>query len=406
MDLRRTPEEKAFRQKVLSWLETSLPEGFENGYHTIAETPEKRAKYYREFQRKQFEAGFAGLHYPKEYGGQGGTMEEEVIATETIAGVCAELKACAAGTHGLVGPTLLAEGTEEQKKEFIPKILDGTHIWCQGFSEPNAGSDLANLSTQAARKGDHYVVNGQKVWTSVAHISDYCILLVRTDSSGPKHTGMSYLLMDMSLPGIDVRPIKQIHGEAEFNEMFLDDVKVPANMLVGEEGKGWTIAITTLMFERTMGDANMAASYLRSIRNMTKMAKEVKRSGEPVIDNGIFRQKLAQSYIEATVLRYHGYRNLSKFLESGVPGPEGSIGKLFYSETNQRLAEHAMEMLGPNGQVMRGSELATQGGAWPFSFLGSKGGTIAGGTSEIQRNIIGERVLGLPKDASRVLKSK
>jgi alkylation response protein AidB-like acyl-CoA dehydrogenase len=281
-------------------------------------------------------------------------------------------------------------------------MLKGEHIWCQGFSEPNAGSDVVNVSTKAVKENGHYIVNGQKIWTSFAHMSDYCMLLVRTDPHAPKHKGLSYLLMDMKLPGVEVRPIRQMTGEAEFNEIFMEDVKVPVEMLVGGEGQGWRIAITTLMFERAMGDATMANVNLRHLRNMIRLAKDTKRSGKPVSEDPVFRQKMAESFIDVMVMKYHGYRSLNQVLTGGMPGPESSIGKLLWSLGMQKLSETALEMQGPYGQLTRGSDWALQEGSWQHSFLTSKGVTIAAGTTEVQRNIIGERVLGLPKDSTRV----
>jgi len=248
------------------------------------------------------------------------------------------------------------------------------------------------------------VVNGQKVWTTFAHLADFCILLVRTDPETVKHKGLSYLLLDMQLPGVEVRPIRQMSGDAEFNELFLENVRVPENMLVGNEGQGWEIALTTLMFERVMGDVFISSGYERNIENLIKMAGKAKRSGQPVIQDPVFRQQLAQRYIEVMALKYHGLRGLSQQLKGGVPGPEGSIGKLLWSESFQRYAEAAMNMQGPYSQIMRGSSWALDDGAWQYLFLRSRGATIEAGTSEIQRNIIAERVLGLPKDVSRTNK--
>jgi alkylation response protein AidB-like acyl-CoA dehydrogenase len=346
------------------------------------------------------------MHYPKEVGGQGKTLMEEIIVLKTLAYTCAELKMPGGITHGMAAPTILHCGNEDQKRKYLPKMIDGTHIWCQGFSEPNAGSDVANVSTRAVKKNGHYVVNGQKVWTSLAHLADYCILLVRTDPNVAKHKGLSYLLLDMKLPGVEVRPTTQITGEADFNELFLDDVHVPEEMLVGQEGQGWMIAITTLMFERVVGDALMAAAFERNIERMVALAKETRRSGRPVIEDPVFRQQLAQGFIEVMVLKYHGLRSLSAQLQGGIPGPEGSIGKLLWSEPNQRICENAVGMQGPSSQIMRGSPWSIQDGFWQYGFLRSKGNTIEAGTSEVQRNIIGERCLALPKDISRAARQK
>jgi alkylation response protein AidB-like acyl-CoA dehydrogenase len=232
-------------------------------------------------------------------------------------------------------------------------------------------------------------------------MADYCILLVRTDPTVARHKGLSYFLLDMKLPGVEVRPMTQITGEAGFNELFFDDVRVPVDMRLGEEGQGWQIAITTLMFERVLGDAIMGAAYETNIQKMIEMASQTKRSGRPVIHDPFFRQKLAQAYIEVMVLKYHGLRSLSNQLQTKIPGPEGSIGKLLWSEPNQRITETALGMQGPNSQIMGGSPWTIQDGFWQYSFLRSKGNTIEAGSSEILRNIIGERVLGLPKDVSR-----
>jgi len=401
MDYRYTPEQEAFRQEFSSWLDKNLPEGFDPSKRRNFDTSEDLLAAYKTFQKRLYEAGYTALHYPKEYGGQGKTMVEEAIVIQTISEKCMELRQIGVITFGMAVPTIFTCGTEEQKQEYLPKIMDGTHLWCQGFSEPDAGSDVANVSTMAIKEGDHYVVNGQKVWTSMAHMADYCILLVRTDPETAKHRGLSYLLLDIKSPGVDVRPMKQMTGESEFTEVFMDNVNVPVENLVGKEGEGWMIAITTLMFERVLGDVTMATAYEKTIKNLISMAQNVKRSGRPVIEDPLFRQKLAQHYIEIMVLKYHGLRNFGKTIKGGVPGPEGSIGKLLWSEPNQRITNNAIMMQGPLGQITEGSPWAIDEGAWQYGFLRSKGNTIEAGSSEIQRNIIGERVLGLPKDASR-----
>jgi alkylation response protein AidB-like acyl-CoA dehydrogenase len=401
MDFRFTEEQEGLRRQVIEWLDRT--KGHIQGKYSprFYDDMGKWEQAAREFQKRLFDAGFASRHWPSEYGGQGRPVEEEVIVASTIAERFSEIRHPIGVTMGLVAPTILSCGTEEQKKTYLPKILDGTHIWCQGFSEPNAGSDIVNVATRAVRKEDHYVLNGQKVWTSFAHMADYAVMVVRTDPDVPKHKGLSYLLMDMKAPGVEVRPIVQITGDKEFNEIFTEDVKVPLNMLVGQEGQGWIIAITTLMFERAMGDVTIASMLQRGVRQMFETARQVKRSGRPVMEDPRHRQQLAQAFIETMVLKYHGYRHLSHLVESGMPGPEGSIGKLLWSETGQRNAETYMQILGPYGQVMAGTPWSLTEGRAQHGFLRSKGYTIEAGTSEIQRNIIGERVLGLPKDASR-----
>jgi len=401
MDFRFTPEEETFREEFVLWLNKNLPDDWDPSLYRNYDSQEEWGRAYSDFQRRLFDGGYTAMHYPREYGGQGKSLMEEIIVSQTLFSTCPELRYPGVVTHGMAVPTIFICGNEEQKREFLPKILDGTHIWCQGFSEPDAGSDMANVSTQAVRKNDHYIINGQKVWTSFAHLADYCILLVRTDPTVARHKGLSYFLLDMKLPGVEVRPMTQITGEAEFNELFFDDVRVPEEMRVGEEGQGWQIAITTLMFERVLGDAIMGAAYETNVQKMIEMASQTKRSGIPVIEDPIFRQQLAQAYIEVMVLKYHGLRSLSNQLKTKIPGPEGSIGKLLWSEPNQRITEAAIGMQGPNSQIMGGSPWTIQDGYWQYNFLRAKGNTIEAGSSEILRNIIGERVLGLPKDVSR-----
>jgi len=401
MDYRLTQEDEKFREEFLAWLEKTFPK---DEPPPKLETLEDRVKAYRSFQKKLYDAGYAGIRYDKKYGGRGGTMMEEIIVAEELAPYSA--------THGyglnaigmgMAGPVINTQGTEEQKMEFLPKLLDGTHIWCQGFSEPNSGSDLASVATRAVRKGDYYVVNGQKIWTSAAHMADYCMLLVRTNPDVPKHKGLSYLLMDMTLPGVDVRLVKQLTDESEFCEVFLDDVKIPANMLVGEEDKGWSIALTTLMFERVMGDLNTANAFMREFERMLALAKDMKHGGEAVLDNAMIRQRLAQAYIELLVLKYNGFRSLSEVIKGGVPGPQGSIGKIIWSELHQRMSELALDIEGPYNQLMKESPLNLDDGFWQYTFLRAKGNTIEAGSAEILRNIVGERVLGLPKDMARAI---
>ncbi len=401
MDYNFTPEEEKYREEFEAWLLDWLPDDWDPDNQPSYHTNEEAKAAYKNFQKAVFDAGYATVHFPKEYGGKGKSVIEETIILQTIAKYCGTLRAVGTVTHAMATPTILAHGNEEQKTNLIPKILDGTHIWCQGFSEPDAGSDVANISTLAIREGDHYVVNGQKVWTSIGHLADYCMLVVRTDPDSKKHKGLSYLLVDMSLPGIDVRPMTQITGHAEFNEIFFDNAKIPANRLLGNEGEGWKMTITTLMFERVMGDVVMASNFEKTVNGLLAMAGQVKRAGKPVIEDPVIRQKLAQAYIEIQVLKYHGLRNFSGQVDrAGIPGPEGSIGKLLWSEPNQTLTETAIGIQGPAGTATEGP-WSVSDGRWQYAFLRSKGNTIEAGTSEIQRNIIGERVLGLPKDSTR-----
>lgn len=400
MNFTMSPEDQAYRAKFLNWLRENIPAEAASLADDLQEDWQAQAKIFRKFQRKLYDAGYAGIHWAKEYGGQGGSLMQHIIVTEEISSNY-PLKMLDTLSVGLVASTLLSRGTEAQKKEFIPKILSGEHIWCQGFSEPNAGSDLANLSTSAVRTDDRYLVNGQKVWTSIGHLADFCIVVVRTDSTVGKHKGLSYLLVDMKSPGVTVRPIKQITGEPEYNELFFDNFEVPIDRLVGKENEGWLIAITTLMFERIMNEITILPKLQKSLDNLIQLAKTTVRNGRPIIKNPVYRQKLALLQVDLEVMRLNQYRNLSTLLKGEMPGPEGSIGKIFWSELNQRMQETALEIMGPYSQLMKGSKFAKDNGKWGFDFLRARGNTIEGGTTEIQKNIIGERVLGLPKDAVR-----
>lgn len=401
MDFRLSKDQAVFQEGFSDWLQKNLPRGWDPSRNRHFETHEDWSRAYRDFQKRLYDGGYSAMHWPEDYGGQGKTLMEEVIVLRTIFSTCAELKMPGVITHAMAAPTIYHCGNEDQKRTFLPRIMDGTHLWCQGFSEPDAGSDVANVATHALRKNSHYTLNGQKVWTSFAHLADYCILVARTNTEVPKHQGLTYFLMDMKSPGVSVRPLRQITGDAEFNEVFLDDVHIPVEMRLGEEGQGWEIAMTTLMYERVLGDAILGAFYQKHIETMLDMARNTYRSGKRVIQNPIFRQQLGHAYIDVMVLKYHGLRSLSQQIKTRLPGPEGSISKLLWSESNQKKTEWALGMQGPDSQIVEGSPQAIQNGFWQYHFLRSKGNTIEAGTSEILRNIIGERVLGLPKDMSR-----
>jgi alkylation response protein AidB-like acyl-CoA dehydrogenase len=323
-------------------------------------------------------------------------MIESAIFNEEMARVRAPAPLNELGLS-MGGPTILEHGTEEQKRRFLPKILSCEEVWCQGFSEPVSGSDLAALGTRAVIDGDHFVVNGQKVWTSLGHISDWCMLLVRTDADAPKHRGISYLLVDMHSPGVTVRPLRQITGEAEFNEMFFDDVRVPRENLLGPLNGGWGVALTTLMNER----ATLALATVMRFRNvfddLAELGRRVIREGTCTLDPRVIRQTLAQFYVEVESMKYLAYRNFSKLTRGGTPGPEGSISKVLWSELNQRMNEFALVLQGPRAALEEGSNHAVDDGRWQYGLLRSRGNTIEEGTSEIQRSIIAERLLRLPK---------
>lgn len=402
MDFACSREDETFRARFQEWLETNSPKGFGTPSFERFETWEAKAKEYRRFQKALFEGGFAGINFPKAYGGAEGNIMQNMIVSELAGPIYLDaLGWCHVISLGLAAPTIFAWGNEEQKKEFLPRTLSGEIIWCQGFSEPNAGSDLASLTTRAIKDGDEYIVNGQKIWSSFAHIADWCILLARTDSRVPKHKGLSFFLLDMRSPGVQVNPIKNIAGDAEFNEIFLEDVSIPGTMRVGQEGEGWKVALTTLGHERYLGEVAMASTFFKEYEELVAMAKSFKMNGRPASKDPLIRQELAKTFIELSVMRYNGYRSMSKIAKGESPGPEGSIGKLFWSHMHQRMMELAMDLLGPYHQLSAGSKYCVDDGRWQFRFLRSKGNTIEQGTSEIQRSIIGERVLRLPKDVPR-----
>ena len=299
---------------------------------------------------------------------------------------------------GMAGPTIIAYGTEEQKQRYVRKILSCEGIWCQGYSEPNAGSDLASLQTRAVKEGDDWVINGQKVWTSLAHIADYMMLLARTDPDAPKHKGITYFLLDMHAPGVTVKPLRQMTGDAEFNEVFFDNVRVPASRVLGGVNTGWAVGLTTLMYERLALGFGLQVRLRIAMDGLVELARRMEKNGAALTKDPVMRQKLAQLWIDTEALKYTGARGITKLLRGEMPGPEASAGKMIWVDTHQRIQELAMEIQGPYAQLTRGSDWAADGGLWQYTFLRSRANSIEGGTTEIQKNIIAERVLGLPKD--------
>jgi alkylation response protein AidB-like acyl-CoA dehydrogenase len=394
MDLSFSPAEERFRQQVQQFLRANLPLGWGKGGGRPSGM--SQVEFLKDWQRRLYRGGFLGMSWPKEYGGQGASQVEMAVFNEEVARLRAPSPLNVLGLS-MAGPTIITHGTDEQKKRYLPKILNCDEVWCQGFSEPNAGSDLASLKTRAELKGDQFVVNGQKVWTTLGHIADMCMLLVRTDPDAPKHRGLSYLLVEMRTPGITVRPLRQMTGEAEFNEMFFEDAHVPRENLLGPLNEGWRVATTTLMNERGTSALATVMRYRIVFDEIADLARSTTRDGKPATQDPVIRQRLAQFYVELEMMRFTAYRTFSKILKGGTPGPEGSISKLAWSELNQRMMELVMSLEGPASQLMRGSPHAIEGGRWQHHFLRSRGNTIEAGTSEIQRNIIAERVLGLPK---------
>jgi alkylation response protein AidB-like acyl-CoA dehydrogenase len=388
VELRDAPQEERFRLDLREWLAANLPEG----WGTVDwREPHDRTAFLREWSHRLYEAGFVGISWPEEYGGRGLPLTFQAIAYEEFARAEAPEHVGLIGI-GMAGPTIINAGTDDQKRKYLRKILTGEEVWCQGFSEPGSGSDLASLQTRAEADGDGWRITGQKVWSSFAHLADRCILLARTDPRAPKHQGITYFLVDMHHPGVEVRPLRQITGEAEFNEIFLDGVHVPADDVVGQVNRGWEVAITTLMHERA-GAAFMLGGFLEArFRRLVNLAREAPRDGGVAADDPVVRDGIARLLEDVQALRFTNYRALSEVMKEGVPGPEGSIAKLHWSETNQRLTRFALDLLGAEAALGPGGRTA-----WQHQQLRSRGNTIEGGTSEILRNIIAERVLGLPK---------
>ena len=390
MDLTLTPEELQFRDSLRAWLKANLPPPWTGDSQGI-EGKAAYLEYLSAWQRKLFEGGWAGISWPAEYGGRGASPIEQAIFKEELALADAPERLGVIG-EGLVGPTIIAMGTEAQKKRYLRPMLTGEEIWCQGFSEPNAGSDLAALNTKAVRDGDDYVINGQKIWTSFAHLADQCLLVVRTDSSVPKHKGLTCLLVDMKTPGITVRPLRMMSGDSAFNEMFFTDMRVPVANVLGKVNEGWTTAITALGHERVGISTGRYMVLKRELDLLVQRSREARRHGQPLTKDPLVRQKLAQAHVELEVFRLNTLRAVTAPLKGGAPGPEGSILKICWAETNQRMVQYALDVLGLQSQLWGYDE-----GRWAYNYLRARGNSIEGGTSEIQRNIVAQRVLGLPK---------
>ena len=408
MDLTYPAEAEAYRSIVREWLEQNLPEGWFDPDFEM--DPDARAEFLEGWTAKLYGGGWICASWPKEYGGKGLSTMEAVVVAEEFARAGAPMRADFFGDT-LVGPTILQWGTEEQKKEFLPKILSGTIAWCQGFSEPNAGSDLASLGTKAVLDGDEWVINGQKIWTTQGFIADYVFVLCRTDPDAPQHKGISYLLCPMDQPGVEVRPIKQIDGSAEFAEVFFTDARCPKENVVGGLNNGWAVAMTTLGFERGTSATTGYRRFETELKHIIETAKANGRIADPEI-----RQRLARAWSKVQIMRINGLRSLTAVVQDrkdfGVAAL-GATNKIFWSEYHQEVMKLAMDILGMEGQLLlgdAGEEESVPGygrrpvnpkypaNALQSSFFFSRSETIWGGTSQIQRNIVGERVLGLPKE--------
>jgi alkylation response protein AidB-like acyl-CoA dehydrogenase len=397
VDFRDGPEHARFRARARAWLEANVPAEWRRPGWRGPSDPGERLGFVKGWQRRLYEGGFAGLAWPREVGGQGAGIALQMIWAEEYARACApDLITLSVGTS-LVGPVLIAKGEPWQRERFLRPILAGEELWCQGFSEPGAGSDLAALRTRGEVRGDEIVVTGQKIWTSFAQHADWCILVVRTDPGAPrKHEGLTFLLVDMRSPGIEIRPLTEMTGEDWFNEVFFDGVRVPRSHVVGEIGGGWDVVVNTLSHERSSSAPHakleVELGWLRELARRTPG-----RGGGAAADDPVVRQELARCSAEVAALRVMAWRNAAIVERTGLPGPQGSLLKLGWSELDQRVKALAGAILGPWGLLREGDPLAPDGGHWSWALLWSRAASIYAGTSEVQRNIISERVLGLPR---------
>ncbi len=377
MDLTFSEQETAFRDELRAWFGANDPGEEPDG------DEDRRYAWRRDFQRRLAEGGWAAVHWPREYGGRGATLTESAIFFEELGRSGAPLPANVLGLL-LAGPTIMTWGTERQKERYLSPILTADEIWCQGFSEPDAGSDLASLKTRAVRDGEEWVLTGQKVWTSAAQYSKWCMLVARSDPAAPKHKGLTYFLMDMEQEGVQIRPLRQITGEPEFNELFLDGARVPDENVLGGTGNGWKVALTTLMNERA-GLGFFLQVRLRQL--LDRLIEEAAREG--LLEDPVVADRLGELHLRTEIVRLTAYRGLTAIEKYGQPGPEGSLTKWMWSDTNQRLTQLAAELLGP--RALRAED------PWSYELLRARGNSIEGGTTEVLKNIVAERVLGLPK---------
>ncbi|HUQ39944.1 MAG TPA: acyl-CoA dehydrogenase, partial [Acidimicrobiales bacterium] len=396
-------EAEAYREKVQAFLAEHLPAGWKGVGALDGEAAEA---FVTEWRRTLYDNGYLGLSWPVEYGGAGLSPLEQVVLAEEFAkaGVPTGSGNDVFGIQ-MVGNTIIDWGTDEQKKHFLPRILSGDDVWCQGYSEPNAGSDLANLGCRAELDGDEWVVNGQKIWTSGGHVANWIFVLARTDATASKHKGISFLLCPMDQPGVEVRPIRMLSGESEFNEVFFTDARVPAANVVGGVNNGWGVAMTLLGYERGEAAAVVPIRFRTELDRLIAMAKERGTTSDPLI-----RQRIAWCYSKVEMMRYLGLRAVTEFLKGGSPRPEvASIAKIFWSEYHQVVTELSLDILGADALIPSGRPpasafqtdepgAANSSASWVGTFLNARAGTIYAGTSQIQRNIVGEMVLGLPKE--------
>jgi alkylation response protein AidB-like acyl-CoA dehydrogenase len=393
MDLTDTADQEQLREEVRAWLRDHLPWDYGSGLPPRFEDLEEEVSFGRKWQSELAEAGWVGVTWPAAYGGRGlGPLENFVVQEELARARAPEL----VGRIGvnLAGPTLLAHGTEQQKTRWLPEILPARELWCQLFSEPDAGSDLASLRTSAQKETGGWVLRGRKVWTSYAQFADWGICLARSNQEAPKHKGISFFVVDMHSNGVVVRPLVQSTGEAEFNEVELDGVFVPDEQLIGEEGEGWKVAGSTLSHERGVNPRQLVI-HIEHVEELLRLA-----AANGAFDDSRLARRLAQAYVEVRLFQLQNWRSLSRLAHKGEPGPEGSVSKLYWSEMSQRLHALALDVLGPAAPLWRGAADNPGDGSWQRSWLYYKAASIFAGTNEIQRNVIGERVLGLPREPS------
>ena len=386
MDFNDTPEEARFREEASSWLAENAPT--DDAFRALS--PLEQAKVW---QKRKYDAGWACIGWAPEFGGRGASAIEEVIWRQEESQYDLPASFFLIG-QGMIGPTLMAWASDEDKARFLPPLASGEQVWCQLFSEPAGGSDLAALRTRAERDGDDWVINGQKIWTSGAHYSDYGVIVVRTDPTAPKHKGLSYFYVDMKAPGVEIKPIKQLTGDSDFNEVYFTDVRVSDSQRLGEVGQGWQVSLTTLMNER----AAIGGSFGQmDVSLAMSVAEEVEIDGRPALEDAAVRARIANWYVQEAGLKYTGYRSLTALSRGALPGPENSIGKLVGAPKMQAMSSYLMDLLGASGAIADES-LAAKAGIIQRAYMGAPGLRIAGGTDEIMANIIAERVLGLPQE--------
>ena len=386
MDFHDTPEEARFREEASSWLAENAPT--DDAFRALS--PLEQAKVW---QKRKYDAGWACIGWAPDFGGRGASAIEEVIWRQEESQYDLPANFFLIG-QGMIGPTLMAWASDEDKARFLPQLASGEEVWCQLFSEPAGGSDLAALRTRAERDGDDWVINGQKIWTSGAHYSDYGVIVVRTDPTVPKHKGLSYFYIDMKAPGVEIKPIKQLTGDSDFNEVYFTDVRVSDSQRLGEVGQGWQVSLTTLMNER----AAIGGSFGQmDVSLAMSVAAEVEIDGRPALEDAAVRARIADWYVQEAGLKYTGYRSLTALSRGALPGPENSIGKLVGAPKMQAMSSYLMDLLGASGAIAD-EALAAKAGIIQRAYMGAPGLRIAGGTDEIMANIIAERVLGLPQE--------